>query len=141
MARLLWHIRTAIERCLIRALPLHAGDHAGGPAYRSPARAGTRDGTYGRQSSYREGATPRRRSLTPTGAGKDAPVPAPPQLSLLEATPRVREGVGETAVELPPAEHPQAADEPSVRPLGRKQSMACTTWREQNCKTVHLVLQ
>ena len=115
-------------------VPLHAGDRAAGSAYRSPARAGTREGTYGRQSSYREGATPRRRSLTPTGAGKDAPVPAPPQLSLLEATPRVREGPGEAAVELAPADHPQAAEGPSVRSLWREQSVACRTWWERKAQ-------
>ncbi|KAK9825417.1 hypothetical protein WJX81_003896 [Elliptochloris bilobata] len=85
------------------------GDRASGPSYRSPARASARaDGGYGRASSYREGLTPRRRSLTPTGSGKEAPMPAPPQLSLLEDE---ASAAPERAVALQPSGHQPAEEE------------------------------
>ncbi len=99
----------------VRMRHLHAGDRGTGPSYRSPARASARaEGGYGRASSYREGATPRRRSLTPTGSGKDAHIPPPPQASLLE---HEASAVTERAVSLHAPGHQPADEEQTVRLL------------------------
>ncbi len=77
---------TAVSEAQLCACHVPPGDKQGLPDYRSPkpTRSPSTQG-YGRSRSHAEGATPRRRSLTPSASMKESLPPPPPSQSMLDS--------------------------------------------------------